>query len=81
MNDSGEMDNKIIAVLADDPRFGEINDLDDLTAHAKKEIKNFWENYSELQPGKKIKIEGWSEKEKAHELIKKAMTFYSQKER
>ena len=76
INDSGEIDNKILAVLADDPRFGEINDLDDLSAHAKKEIKNFWENYAELQPDKKIKIEGWSAKEKAHELIKKAIAAY-----
>lgn len=71
--DSGEMDDKIIAVSANDPRFDEIKELDDLTTHAKKEIKNFWENYVELQPHKKIKIEGWSGKDKAHELIKKAI--------
>lgn len=76
ITDSGETDDKIIAVLADDPRFGEINDLNDLSVHAKKEIKNFWENYAELQPDKKIRIEGWSGKEKAHELIKKAIAAY-----
>lgn len=69
MIDSGEEDYKIIAVPADDPRFEEIKDLDDLTTHAKKEIRNFWENYAELQPNKKIKVDGWSGKEKAHELI------------
>jgi len=80
ITDSGETDDKIIAVLADDPRFEEINDLADLSVHNKKELKNFWENYAELQPNKKIKIEGWSGKEKAHELIKKAMLVYSQEE-
>jgi len=69
MIDSGEDDYKIIAVPADDPRFEEIKELDDLTTHAKKEIRNFWENYAELQPNKKIKVDGWSGKEKAHELI------------
>ena len=77
LTDSGETDDKIITVMADDPRFEEINDLADLSVHAKKELKNFWENYAELQPNKKIRIEGWSGKEKAHELIKKAIEAYS----
>ena len=72
MIDSREEDYKIIAVSANDPRFEEIKDLEDLSIHTRKEIKNFWENYVELQPHKKIKIEGWSGKDKAHELIKQA---------
>ena len=71
--DSGKVDDKIIAVSANDPRFEEIKELDDLSTHTKKEIKNFFENYAELQPHKKIKIEGWSGKDKAHELIKQAI--------
>ena len=62
LNDSGEEDNKIIAVPADDPRFEEIKDLNDLAVHTRKEIKNFWEIYAELQPEKKIRIEGCSGK-------------------
>jgi inorganic pyrophosphatase len=77
--DSGEEDNKIIAVPADDPRFKEIKSLDDLPSHAKKEIQNFWENYAELQPDKKIKIVGWSGKEKAHQLINAAIKSYQNK--
>jgi inorganic pyrophosphatase len=78
--DSGEEDYKIIAVPANDPRFEEIKDLEDLSTHTKKEIKNFWENYVELQPHKKIKIEGWGRKEKAHELIEQAIkNFQKQK--
>lgn len=76
MIDSGEEDYKIIAVPADDPRFEEIHDLNDLSVHTKKEIKNFWENYAELQPHKKIKVDGWSGKEKAHEIIEKGIAFF-----
>lgn len=76
LTDSGETDNKIIAVPADDPRFEEINSLDDLLNHTKREIKNFWENYAELQQNKKIKVKGWSSKEKAYELIRKAAKVY-----
>lgn len=74
--DSDEQDNKIIAVPCHDPRFEEIKELDDLAAHFKKEIKNFWENYAELQPDKKITIQGWSGKKVAFEMIKKAMENY-----
>lgn len=76
LNDSGEEDNKIIAVPADDPRFEEIKDLNDLPVHTKKEIKNFWENYAELQPDKKIRIDGWSGRQTAHQLIKTAIKTY-----
>ena len=79
MVDSGEEDNKIIAVSADDPRFAKVRDLTDLEPHFKKEVENFWENYAELQPDKKIKIEGWSGVEKAHQLIQKAIEDYQKK--
>ena len=79
--DSGEEDDKIIAVSANDPRFDEIRELDDLSTHTKKEIKNFFENYAELQTEKKIKIEGWSGKEKAYEIIKKAIEDYQKKKK
>ena len=76
LDDSGQDDNKIIAVPADDPRFAEVKELDDLRSHTRKEIKNFWENYVELQPNKKITIEGWSGRDKARELIQAAVKNY-----
>ncbi len=79
INDTGEQDDKIIAVPVDDPRFAQVKELKDLRSHTKKEIENFWENYSELQPDKKIKIEGWGEKKTARSLIKKAATNYQKK--
>lgn len=79
INDSGEQDNKILAVPTTDPRFTQVHDLNDLSPHFKKEISNFWENYSELQPKKKIKIEGWSGKETAWEIIKQAIASYQKK--
>ncbi|MFZ5366290.1 MAG: inorganic diphosphatase [Patescibacteria group bacterium] len=68
--DTGEEDDKILAVPVNDPRFEQVKDLSDLPPHFKKEISNFWENYSELQKEKKIKVLGWSGKEKAWEMIK-----------
>jgi inorganic pyrophosphatase len=79
LNDSGSPDNKILAVPTSDPRFSEVHDLGDLSPHFKKEICNFWENYSELQPNKKIKIKGWGNKELAWKTINKALAFYREK--
>lgn len=78
MIDSGEEDDKVIAVPADDPRFEQIKDLSDLSTHFKKEIKNFWENYAELQPDKKIKVKGWGGSKTAKRLIKEAIKYYQQ---
>jgi len=76
--DSGAQDNKIIAVAAGDPRFAHFKDLSDLSAHHKKELKNFWENYAELQPDKTIKIEGWSGRNQAWKIIEKARESYQE---
>lgn len=77
--DTGEQDDKILAVPVNDPRFEQIKDLADLPPHFKKEISNFWENYSELQSEKKIKVEGWSGKDRAEEMIQKARENYQKK--
>lgn len=77
--DTGEEDNKIIGVPTNDPRFEQVKDLTDLPPHSKKEIKNFWENYSELQPEKKIKVLGWSGRERAQEMIQEAVKNYQKK--
>lgn len=74
--DSGRKDDKIIAVPRDDPRFDHIENLEDLTPHFKKEIRNFWENYAELQRGKEIKVIGWREVKSAYQLINDAIKKY-----
>jgi len=77
--DTGEGDDKIIAVPSKDPRFEEIRDLNDLAPHLKKEIVNFWENYAELQPNKKIKVLGWGNKKTAQNLIRQSIEYYKKK--
>lgn len=74
--DTKEEDDKILAVPACDPRFEEVKDLNDLPLHLKKEITNFWEGYSALQPDKKIRVEGWSNKKQAWKMIKEAHESY-----
>lgn len=79
MVDSGERDYKIIAVPCNDPRLNYIKDLPEANPHFKKEIESFWKTYAQLEPRKKIKILGWGEVKKAHEVIEKAIKDYKEK--
>lgn len=54
MVDNGLGDYKLIAVVDNDPRFSEINDLNDLPQFRLDEIKDFFANYKKLQ---NIKVE------------------------
>lgn len=74
--DSGNEDDKIIAVPEKDPRFSHVRELEDLGAHFKREIRDFWRHYADLEPGKKIRIKGWSGREKSYEIIKAAIENY-----
>ena len=50
--DGGEIDDKVIAVLADDKRMGHIKSIDDLGDYWKKENQYYWEHYKDLKkPG------------------------------
>ena len=77
MKDEDGIDNKIVAVPIEkvDPRFKEIQDINDLGEHIKKEIKLFLADYKKLEPEKYkyVKVEGFEGKEKAMEIIKKAI--------
>ena len=68
MVDSGDKDEKIISVCADDPRYNHITELDQLGEHFKKEIEHYFNNYKTLQ-GKKVEVTGWGNKEEALKVM------------
>jgi inorganic pyrophosphatase len=49
MTDSGEKDDKVIAVPIEDKRWDDVRDLADLNSHLLKEIVNFFETYKMLK--------------------------------
>jgi inorganic pyrophosphatase len=75
MVDSGEVDNKIIAVPTKDPRFSDIKTLEDLPEHRIKEIKNFFETYKILQ-NKTVEIKGFQGVDRAKEELVKTREVY-----
>jgi len=74
MEDEAGIDHKIIAVPNEkiDPRFKEIQNVDDLPSHLKREIKEFFEIYKRLEPGKWVKVKEFKSKEEAETIIKEA---------
>lgn len=77
MIDNGAEDYKLISVVACDPRYDEINNLDDLPSFILKEIKNFFENYKKLQKIT-VKVGEYHSKSEALELIKECENRYNQ---
>jgi inorganic pyrophosphatase len=49
MVDGGDKDEKVLAVPAGDPRFGDIKDIGDVNKHTLKEISHFFKTYKQLQ--------------------------------
>lgn len=84
-NDSGEKDDKILAVPVDDIRFKHIKSIDDLSDHQKDEISFFFERYKDLQfkykgqTDKKVVVEGWGGADKAHKIISEAQDLFKEK--
>lgn len=76
MYDSGEHDEKIIAVVDADPRFEDINDITDIKELQLKEIKLFFRNYKELQPGHHVEVLDYYPLKDALRLIEKYQEKY-----
>ncbi len=81
MEDEEGLDWKIVAVPKPklDPLYKDWTDVDSIPEAIKNKIKHFFEHYKELEPGKWVKVKGWEGKEKALEIIKKAIERYNKK--
>ncbi|MSR87904.1 MAG: inorganic diphosphatase [Candidatus Zambryskibacteria bacterium] len=78
MIDSGEGDDKIIAVPIDDPRFENIHDLKDINPHTVKEIEHFYSTYKKLQD-KEVEVKGFQGKADAGAAFEKGLRLYQDK--
>lgn len=78
MEDEAGMDEKLLAVPVTkiDPRYENINDFSDLPRATQDRVKNFFETYKLLEPGKWVKVKGFENAKKAQELLDKAIKNY-----
>ncbi len=77
MIDSGEGDDKVIAVPVDDPRWKEVQDLADVNKHTLKEIEHFYTTYKKLQ-NKEVTVHGFDGKTEAEAAFEKGRKLYSE---
>jgi inorganic pyrophosphatase len=78
MIDSGEEDDKIIAVATDDPSVNHITSIDDLPKHFISVLRNYFEQYKVLE-NKEVVIEDFQDKEIAFRIIREPIDLYKQK--
>lgn len=71
-------DAKIVAVPSPkiDPRFADVDDVSKLPEAIRRKIEHFFEHYKELEPGKWVKVEGWSGRSEAHKRVEEAIKRY-----
>jgi len=79
MEDEKGVDDKILAVPVEDPRFDNVKDIEDISEHILKEIVHFFEMYKALEPGKWVKVKGWFNAEKAKKIIMDAIQLYKER--
>lgn len=67
--DGGEVDDKIIAVLADDKRMKEVEDISYFGEHFLKEVEYFWNHYKDLKKPGTCLVEGVFDSKKAFQIL------------
>jgi inorganic pyrophosphatase len=75
MVDSGDADDKIIAVPVDDPRWNDVEDLSDLNAHTLREIEHFYSTYKKLQD-KEVVVKDFKDKKAAEKAFERGIKMY-----
>jgi inorganic pyrophosphatase len=78
MIDSGDADDKIIAVANNDPGVNHYNNIEELPQHFFSELRHFFEEYKTLEK-KMVKVEEFEDKAKALDIIQDAIALYRKK--
>ena len=68
MVDQGKHDEKILAVIENDPVYEQINDCNQVFPHLLRQIEHFFSIYKSLE-GKKTKLAGWADAKAARKII------------
>ena len=75
MVDSGDADDKIISVAANDPSVNHYNNIEELPKHFFDELRHFFEEYKRLE-NKTVKVDEIGDKTVALKSIQEAIDFY-----
>lgn len=75
-DDGGEVDDKVIAVLADDKRMDHITSFEQLGEHWRNETTHYWEFYKHLKKPGTCKVNGFFGVDEAIKIIKECEARY-----
>jgi len=78
VDDSGERDDKILAVPVGDPYFLQVKKFEDLPVKKREDIEYFLVHYKDLEC-KKVIVKKWDDAEVAKKFIIECISFYRQK--
>ena len=76
MEDEKGLDDKVLAVPTDDPRFDQFRDIADVPPHILREIAHFFEIYKALEPNKWTKVRKWYDAAEARKRVLEAIALY-----
>lgn len=81
MEDEEGIDHKLLALpdVKIDPRVSHIKDVEDIPEYTRRELKEFFEVYKRLEPGKWVKIKDFKNKKEAEKLVAEARLRYQKK--
>ena len=79
--DGGEVDDKVIAVLADDKRVDHIRTIADLGEYFTKETKYYWEHYKDLKKPGTGEVKGFFDAAEAVRIIEECRDRYDREYR
>lgn len=77
MIDSGDADDKIIAVAANDPSVNYYNNIEELPKHFFDELRHFFEEYKRLE-NKSVVVNEFQDKATALKIIQDGIAFYKE---
>lgn len=75
MLDGPEVDHKVIAVPARDPRYENIEDFAQVDPHIRRELEHFFEIYKELE-GRTMQTRSWGDSSQARRIIHESRSRY-----
>jgi len=75
MIDSGDSDDKLVAVPVDDPRWDATKDIRDINPHTLKEMEHFYSTYKKIQE-KEVSVTGFAGREEAEKAIMRSVELY-----
>lgn len=77
MIDSGDADDKVIAVAAHDPSVNHFNNIEELPKHFFDELRHFFEEYKKLE-NKTVVVGEFGDKATALKIVQEAITLYKE---